>query len=314
MKGRSYYMRCPELVIVTSRDNIFFVGSDGTSINHESRNGAEWSRLMQLLANPTIGTAVQSVTGAFSEPDIDLLGRLVAAGLRMEAGDLDSLAAVRDRVFFDNRSFHLVPAEPVCRHLVVGCTGSVVAGLIPPTLLSLCYSRFQHRLDVILTEAAQKFVTRDLFESYGICTWVHGFERRDDIYVPHVHLGRSADCVLVMPASANSLHRIADGACTDLLSTLVAATQAPVVLAPVMNDAMWNSQAIQRNVQRLRKDGMYIVEPTIIFGAADLAKQGQPMYGGHGTLWSGPCSLMQALKQILRSRGAPFTATKAGLT
>jgi phosphopantothenoylcysteine synthetase/decarboxylase len=169
-----------------------------------------------------------------------------------------------------------------------------------PTLLSLCYSRFQNHLDVVLTEAAQKFVTRDLLESYGIRTWVDAFERRNDIYVPHVHLARSADCVLVMPASANSLHRFADGACTDLLSLLVAATHAPVVLAPAMNDAMWNNGAIQRNLQLLRADGMYVIEPTIIFGAADFASHGGPMYGGHGTLWSGPHSLMQALAQVMR--------------
>jgi len=103
-----------------------------------------------------------------------------------------------------------------------------------------------------------------------------------------------------MPATANSLHRIADGACTDLLSMLVVATHAPVVLAPVMNDAMWNNRTVQRNVQALRRDGMYLIEPTVIFGAADLANQGRSMYGAHGTLWSGPHSLMQVLSHVMK--------------
>ena len=180
-----------------------------------------------------------------------------------------------------------------------------MSGLMAPTILSLLYSRFQRQLDVILTQAAQRFVTRDLLEGYGIRTWGDAFERRDTFHVPHVQLARAADCILVMPASANSLHRLVDGACTDLLSMTVAATSAPIVLAPVMNGAMWNNLAVQRNVQRLRDDGMYVIEPTLIFGAADVASQGKAMYGGHGTLWAGPVSLIRALTAVLTSKVIP---------
>jgi hypothetical protein len=65
---------------------------------------------------------------------------------------------------------------------------------------------------------------------------------------------------------------------------------------------MWNSRAVQRNVALLRADGAYVIEPTVIFGAADVASQGEPMYGGHGTLWSGPQSLMAALIAISDDR------------
>lgn len=297
-------MRDPRLVAVTGREHVLFVGPDGVGAVHPSRQGAQWSALLQLLANPVAGSALQGARAEFSADDTEFLEHLIAQGLVLEDGDAGRLAAARDRLFSDNTGFHLVPSETACPHLVVGCTGSVVAGLMAPTLLSLCYSRFQQRLDVVLTPTAERFITRDLLESYGIRTWADGFERRDDIHVPHVHLGRSADCVLVLPASANSLHRLADGACTDLLSTLVAATRAPVVVSPVMNDAMWNNPAVQRNVQRLREDGMFVIEPTVIFGAADLAHQGPPMYGGHGTLWAGPHSLMRALEQVLRLHGA----------
>lgn len=304
MNGRSHYMRSTDLVVVTSGDRVLLMGKDGTFVDHDTEHGANWSRLMQALAAPATGDTVSALMAGLPAQDTGLWDRLVAEEFILEDSRFDRLAAVRDSVFSANIGFHLVPIEPVCRHLIVACTGSIVAGLMAPTLLSLCYARFQHELDIILTAAAQKFVTRDLLESYGIRTWVDAFERRDDIYVPHVHLGRSADCILVMPASANALHRLAVGACTDLLSMLVTATRAPVVLAPVMNDAMWNDPAVQRNVQVLRDDGMYVIEPTVIFGAADLAGQGQPMYGGHGTLWSGPLSLMRTLSQILQTHGA----------
>jgi hypothetical protein len=296
-------MRSTELVVVTSRDRVLLFGKGGLLVDHDTVHAAQWSGMMQALANPLAGDAVDGIAINLPQRDIDVLEGLVADGFILETSESGRLVALRDRAFSENKGFHLVPAAPVCQHLIVACAGSVVAGLMAPTLLSLCYSGFQQRLDVVLTAAAQKFLTRDLLESYGIRTWVDAFERRDDIYVPHVHLGRAADCVLVMPASANSLHRLAVGACTDLLSMIIAATHSPVVLAPVMNDAMWNDRAIQRNVQVLREDGMYVIEPTIIFGAADLASQSQPMYGGHGTLWSGPFSLMQALSQILRSHG-----------
>jgi len=300
LNGELYYMRSTELVVVTSRDGVLLVGAGDAFIVHDTGHSSRWSDLMQVLANPVSGKAIQRSTVSFPERDVEVLERLVDEKFILEAPKPDRLAAVRDSIFAENRCFHFVSREPVCPHLIVACTGSIVAGLMAPTLLSLCFSRFQQKLDVILTQAAQKFVTRDLIKSYGIRTWGDAFERRDGIYVPHVQLARSAGCVLVMPASASSLHRLAAGACTDLLSMLVAATHAPVVLAPAMNEAMWNNSIVQQNVQTLRESGMYVIEPTIIFGAADLASRGQPMYGGHGTLWLGPNSLMKTVSHVLR--------------
>jgi len=300
LKASSVYMRSTELVVVTTREAVLFIGASEPSIDHNTEYVGRWSDLIQALSNPISGDTLRRYTQDFLKQEIDFIDKLIDRKFILESSTGDSLAEIRDRVFSENNGFHCVPAEPSCENLIVACTGSVVAGLMAPTLLSLSYSRFQKRLDVVLTEAAQKFVTRDLIESYGIRTWADPFERKDDVYVPHVHLARSADCVLVMPATANSLHRIAVGACTDLLSMLIAATHAPVVLAPAMNDAMWNNDAVQRNVQALRRDGMYVLEPTIIFGAADFANQGQPMYGGHGTLWSGPYSLMRSLSHIVK--------------
>jgi phosphopantothenoylcysteine decarboxylase/phosphopantothenate--cysteine ligase len=178
---------------------------------------------------------------------------------------------------------------------VVALTGSIVAGLMAPVILSLCYSGFYGQLDVILTEAALRFVHRELFEFYGIRTWVDAFDRRDGVHVPHIALGQAADCLLVMPASAACWRRLAQGACADLLSLTVAATMAPVVVAPVMNTAMWNHAAVQRNVQQMRDDGMYVIEPTLIFAAVDLVHQGDPMYGGPGTFWRGALGVMHTL-------------------
>jgi phosphopantothenoylcysteine synthetase/decarboxylase len=168
-----------------------------------------------------------------------------------------------------------------------------------PVVLSLSYSGFQGQLEVILTEAALRFANRDFFEYYGIRTWVDAFDRRDGVHVPHVVLGQSADCLLVMPASAACCRRLAQGACSDLLSLTVSATTAPVVVAPVMNTAMWNHAAVQRNIQLMRDDGMYVVEPSLIFAAAELNDHGEPMYGGAGTFWRGALGVMHTLEAAM---------------
>ena len=269
-------------------------------LEHHTALAAKWSQLMQELSGPLSGAGIKALTSSILDLDSRLWSRLLTDGHIFEAENEEILRTLREKAFTDNQGFHLAPAEPTCEHLIVACTGSIVAGLMAPTILSLCYSQFQRKLDVILTESAQKFVTRELFEFYGIRTWVDAFERRTEAHVPHVQLGRSADCILVMPASANSLHRLAEATCTDLLSMTVAASNAAVVVAPVMNGTMWNHRAVQRNVEQLREDGMYVIEPTVIFGAADLINRGAPMYGGHGTLWAGPCSLMHVLSAILK--------------
>jgi hypothetical protein len=298
MNDRRHYMRNAKRVVLTSGARVILVGEDDAVLRLATPHVQKWSLLMQRLSQPLPGAAVRELWTQM-EGDDALWRRLVGEGYVLEAEDGATLLSARNRVFFENQGFDFVPQPPQCKHLIVACSGSVVAGLVAPAILSLLYSGFQSRLDVFLTPSGQKFVTRDLFESYGIRTWVDAFERKDGIYVPHVQLGRSADCILVLPATANALHRVADAACTDLLSMTVAATAAPVVFAPAMNEAMWNQPGVQRNLQRLRDDGRYILEPTLIFGAADVAAQGAAMFGGHGILWGGPRSLKRALAAVL---------------
>lgn len=301
MNNSSYYMRSAKVIVLTSGARVILVGEHGTELKLATPHVQHWSLLMQRLANPVPGTAASGLWRHTEEKD-ELWQWLISEGYVLEAADEATLLSIQNQVFSENQGFDFVPAPPQCKHLIVACSGSIVAGLVAPTILSFLYSGFQSQLDVILTQAAQKFVTRDLFEGYGIRTWGDAFERRDALHVPHVQLGRSADCIVVMPATANALHRVADAACTDLLSLTIAVTTAPVVFAPAMNEAMWNHPGVQRNLQRIRDDGMYILEPTLIFGAADVASQGSAMFGGHGILWGGPRSLKSALIAVLRDK------------
>lgn len=284
------YMRDPDVVAIGTARHYLFVDAQGKVAEVEVSDAAGCSLLMRDLVEPTAGSKLQ---------EKPLVERLLEAGVLLESRDAATLLERRERIFTENRGFHFRRGEPRCEHLVVALTGSVVSGLMAPVVLSLAYCAYARQLDLILTETAQRFATRDLFEAYGVRTWVDPFERRDGIRVAHVGLGGSARCVLVMPASAASLQRLGDAACTDLLSMVVAATEAPVVAVPAMNSVMWSNPAVQRNAQRLREDGMYVVDPTLIFAAAALAEGEASMVGGPGTLWRGPLALMQSLDAVI---------------
>ncbi|WP_280950012.1 flavoprotein, partial [Zhengella mangrovi] len=166
------------------------------------------------------------------ESDHEGLDELIAADHLLVANDAASLLGLAEVARSSAPSFHLRPGQPQCGNLVVGCTGSVVAGLMAQTILSLRFSGFQEQLDVILTDTATRFVTREFIEAYGIRVWRDGFEQQDNLRVPHVALASSANLICVIPATADALDRIARSACNDLLSLTITASKAPVVLAP----------------------------------------------------------------------------------
>ena len=153
---------------------------------------------------------------------------------------------------------------------------------------------FAERLDVVLTRAARRFVRRRALAALGAGVWSDPFEQRGEILVPHAHLA-AADLVVVLPASANAVFRLAHGATSDLLTLVVCATRAPVVVVPSMSPSMWHHPAVQRNVETLRRDGVFVLEPG---PAASVAEAGARQVGGAG-LGADNANLIGALEAIL---------------
>jgi hypothetical protein len=89
------------------------------------------------------------------------------------------------------------------------------------------------------------------------------WQRDKRVPVPHVNLAEWAELVVVCPASATTIARIATGDCSDLVSAIVAATRAPVLIVPSMNDAMYASAAVQDNLELLREHGRWLVHPAL---------------------------------------------------
>jgi phosphopantothenoylcysteine decarboxylase/phosphopantothenate--cysteine ligase len=116
----------------------------------------------------------------------------------------------------------------------------------------------------VLTESAKQFVTP---LSLGVLTedHVYGdmFDLKEEREIGHIQLSRQADLIVVAPATANILAKMAGGIADDLATTILLATDKPVLAVPAMNVRMWHHKATQRNLAQLREDGIHIMEPGV---------------------------------------------------
>lgn len=252
-----YYVRDPRWVAVKTRSSCFFLkGEDRLEL--ETPFMAELTRLLDGITAPVARKDFDSLVRSLSTVvPADQVQNWVSAlreqGILLEGAERALLEKLQGFVTF-------APAEKVCGHLVFCITGSVQASAAGRAVLELM-QMFAEKVDVVITEAAEKFYNPELLIRSGARVWRKTTEIQGGIRVPHVQLARAADLVIVFPASAAAISRIAQGACSDLTSMISIATRAPVVIVPGLNEAMWKSPAVQRNVALLERDGFYIVHP-----------------------------------------------------
>ena len=114
----------------------------------------------------------------------------------------------------------------------------------------------------VLTRAAEEFVTPLTVGALaGEKVFRDLFDLTDEAEMGHIELSRSADLIVVAPASADLMAKMATGQANDLATTLLLATDTPVLVAPAMNVRMWDHAATQRNLETLRGDGIAFVGP-----------------------------------------------------
>lgn len=153
------------------------------------------------------------------------------------------------------------PEQPLAnRNILVGVSGGIAAYKIPELVRRL--RDYGASVRVVMTQGAQAFITPLTLQA------VSGHPVHHDLLDPaaeaamgHIELAKWADLVLLAPASANMLARLANGSADDLLSTLCLATAAPIWVAPAMNQQMWAAPAVQANLQRIQQYGMQLIEP-----------------------------------------------------
>src|SRR5438309_4212804 len=119
-----------------------------------------------------------------------------------------------------------------------------------------------HAVVPVLTKGGEHFVTAmslgTLAESQ---VYTSLWELKDEVEIGHIQLSRASDFVLVCPATADLLAKMAAGLADDLATTLLLATDKPVVVAPAMNVRMWQHAATHRNVVQLKADGVRLIDP-----------------------------------------------------
>ena len=117
-------------------------------------------------------------------------------------------------------------------------------------------------VQVVLSRAAAKLVSRYAVEvASRHPVYVEMEDTGPDVFVPHIELARSADLVLVYPATVNILGKVAQGIADELIAALLLASPVPVFFVPVTNPAMWEHPAVRRNVRTLRDDGYVVLPP-----------------------------------------------------
>lgn len=149
------------------------------------------------------------------------------------------------------------------RSVLVGVSAGVAA--YKTCILVRELQRAGARLSIVMTEAAQAFVSAACFQALtGEAVYTDIWDNRMHNRMPHIELGRSVDAILIAPASADLMSRLAHGIANDLLSTLCLARpreRCPLLLAPAMNREMWSHPATQRNRHTLQADGVHFIGP-----------------------------------------------------
>ena len=154
----------------------------------------------------------------------------------------------------------MATAELAGKHLLLGMTGGIASYKIAE--LTRLMTKAGATVQVAMTEAATQFITPVTMQALsGRPVFTSQWDARIDNNMPHIDLSRAAHAIVIAPASADFLAKLAHGRADDLLSILCLARECPLLVVPAMNRQMWAHPATQRNVAQLRADGVVILGP-----------------------------------------------------
>lgn len=146
--------------------------------------------------------------------------------------------------------------------VVLGVTGSIATYKIASLASKLV--KLHADVHVLMTQNATNFITPITFETLtGNKCLIDTFDRNFQFDVAHISLAKKADVMLIAPASANVIGKIANGIADDMLTTTVMASTAPVLISPAMNTHMYENPIVQDNLQKLERFGYKIIAPAV---------------------------------------------------
>jgi Flavoprotein/Methyltransferase domain len=238
-------------------DSTVLLGPDGRAHQLSAESAELAKALLQFLLEPRsrgqIVEHVEALTGT-TLGENSVVDQLL--GLLTETGAVESVETEDE-----------APRSLGRHDRLVLCLSGAVAAMHAPALISrLLGNGFEVR--VAATKNALRFINTFSIESlvhHPVAADMYEGETR----VPHIDLANWADVVLVWPATATTLSRLATGDFDSLVSAIALATSAPVVVAPSMNAGMYAGAAVQRNVEQLVRDGMHVIHPSFGIEVAD---------------------------------------------
>lgn len=146
------------------------------------------------------------------------------------------------------------------KNILIGISGGIAAYKMPECIRRL--KDFGANVRVVMTKGAQAFVTPLTLQAVSTNPVHHDLlDPAAEAAMGHIELAKWADLILVAPASANTIARLAHGFADDLLSTVCLATNAPIAIAPAMNQQMWAAPAVQANIAVVKGYGIHVIEP-----------------------------------------------------
>ena len=146
--------------------------------------------------------------------------------------------------------------------VVLGVTGSIAAYKMANVASALVKSGCE--VHVVMTKNATNFINPITFETLtNTKCLVDTFDRNFQFHVAHVSLSQKADVMLIAPASANIIGKMANGIADDMLSTMCLAATCPIIVSPAMNTHMFRNRIVKDNLNKLKDYGMTIIEPAV---------------------------------------------------
>lgn len=148
------------------------------------------------------------------------------------------------------------------KNILLGISGGIAAYKMADVASSL--TKLGADVHVVMTENATKLITSEVFRvltKNKVYTDVFDDDPDDEVMVPHISLGTGADLILIAPATANVIGKLANGIADDMLTTTVLPARCPIYIAPSMNVYMLENPVVQKNIEKLRALGYNIIEP-----------------------------------------------------
>lgn len=155
------------------------------------------------------------------------------------------------------------------KKIILGITGSIAAYKSPDLVRMLTNQGYE--VKVAITASALNFVTKNVLELFSR-NKVYSDVFEDSDHIAHIELAKWSDLVLIAPATANIIAKIAMGLADDMLTNLCLATTAKIILAPAMNQGMWSNEIVHENVSKLKRHNLEILGP----------KEGTQICGDYG--------------------------------